>query len=177
MQEEQQSQSGKMIQNYPVDLTTDTARWTSPAYDVKFGQISELTSQQQDYNSFRVSAWGLSRGLSHLLKDYSQRELQSALDWLIISQNTHMVVMLNQAIEFEGFGYDMLDQIYVTIDTELFLPRGLRMHVTCITNIVQVDAESGALDKFVAVLDPGEARQYIQERRGMTIQTTAQNVH
>lgn len=174
---ERNLQENNNNQSYPIDLETDTARWASPAYQVTFGHVSEITPQQYDYNSFRVSAWGLSEGLSHLLKGYSQSELQSALDWLIISQNAHMVVMLNQAMESDSFDYNMLDQIFVTIDTELFLPRGLRMHVTCVTNIVQIDVDTATLDKFVAVLDPGEARQYVQERRGMTITTTQDTIH
>lgn len=166
----------KKIEHYPVDLEADTARWTSPAYQVHFGHIAEL-AQQLEIETFRISAWGLSEGLSQLLADYASSGLHSALDWLIVRQNAHMVMMLNDAMTTDEFNYDILDRIFITIDTEIFLSGGLRMHVTCVTNIVRVDSETAALDKFVAVLDPGEAEHYIRERRGMTLSTKRHTIH
>ena len=162
---------------FPVDLEADTARWTSPAYHIRFGHIAELTQQQFDIEPFHVSAWGLSDGLSHLLMDYEAIALHPAFEDLISQQNAHMVLMLNQAMEASDFNYEVLDQVFISIDTEIFLPRGLRMHVTCVTNIVQVDIENASLDKFVAVLDPGEVEHYIRERRGMTISTKRHVIH
>ena len=77
----------------------------------------------------------------------------------------------------DDFNFEMIDQIFISIDAELFLPRGLRMHVTCITNIVQVGSDQEMLDKFVAVLDPGEATTYVSERRGMTVSKNPNAIH
>ena len=165
------------IEHYPVDLEADTARWTSPAFQVRFGHIAELEQQQHEIEPFRVSAWGLSEGLSQLLADYTSSGLHSALDWMIVHQNARMVMMLNEAVVAQDFNYDILDRVFISIDTEIFLRGGLRMHVTCVTNIVQVDSETSALDKFVAVLDPGEAEQYIRERRDMIVPPNQNTVH
>lgn len=159
-----------------IDLEADTARWTSDFYRIEFDRISQIIPENVDDDTFRVSAWGLSTGLSQLLASYSAVQVKTAVDWLVIRQNAHMVVMLGEAMRSSDFDFRLLDQMFITIDAELFLPRGLRMHVTCITNIVQVGADSAELDKFVAVLDPGEAETYIQERRGMTVASTPKHI-
>lgn len=170
-------QSDLNPQNYPVDLESDTARWTSDAYNVRFDKIGESTQQDFDVNNFRMSAWGLSTGLAHLLQDYTPQQLENSLNWLISNQNPHMIALLNQAIDSGDMDYSSMDHIFIGIDTELYLRDGLRMHVICVTNIVQIDAERGILDKFVAVLDPGEADHYIRERRGMTFAKQSPTIH
>ena len=165
------------IERYPVDLEADTARWTSPAFQIRFGHITELAQQSYEIEAFRVSAWGLSEGLSQLLSDYPSSMLHHTLDTLIVNQNAHMVMMLNEAMTISDFNYDILDQVFITIDTEIFLPGGLRMHVACVTNIAQVNSDTATLDKFVAILDPGEAEHYIRERRGMTLSPKRHTIH
>ncbi|GAB5492372.1 MAG: hypothetical protein Phog2KO_25870 [Phototrophicaceae bacterium] len=152
----------------------DTERWTSSAYQIKFSQISLVDSQENPNASFRMSAWGLSTGLKHLLTDYSEKDIQTSADWLTIQQNAYVAVMLEDAMMSFGNTLElpMLDQIFISIDAELFLPNGLRMLVTCITNIVQVNDQTHDLDKFVAIVDPGEAQSYILERRG-----TSSSIH
>lgn len=148
----------------------DTERWTSSAYQIKFSQISLVDTQDNPDDSFRMSAWGLSTALRQLLSDYSEQDIQTASDWLIIQQNAYVAMMLEDAMMGFGSPLDlpMLDQIFISIEAEIFLPKGLRMLVNCITNIVEVDASTHALDKFVAIVDPGEAQHYILERRGMS---------
>lgn len=158
------------------DLEADTARWTSPAYEIKFGRINEMTSQAYEHENFRISAVGLSAGLMGLLADYRDEQLRSSIDHLIYQQNAHVVILLDHAMNSEGFDFERLDQIFIAIDAELFLPRGLRMHVTCITNIVQ-PGDDRQLDKFVAIVDPGEAEKYVSERRGMTFVSDRNSIH
>ena len=55
-----------------IELDSDTARWTSPAYGVRFGRVAEVMGQAAQQETFRVSAWGLSAGLTDLLADYSE---------------------------------------------------------------------------------------------------------
>ncbi|MGB7337842.1 MAG: hypothetical protein WBC91_03035 [Phototrophicaceae bacterium] len=160
-----------------IDLKADTARWTSSFYSVEFEQLSEIVSEQPDSEAFRISAWGISRGLHHLLGDYSAHEIKQAADWLVIHQNAHVVVLLSEAMTDADFNFSVLDQVFISIDAELFLPRGLRMHVTCITNIVQAGSDLSSLDKFVAILDPGEARKYILERRGTHVSSQSAAIH
>lgn len=155
----------------PQFFALDTERWTSPAYQVKFDQIALIDSQENPNASFRLSAWGLSVGLRQLLADYSDEDVRKAVDWLTIQQNAYVALMLEDTLlNFEQrLDLPMLDQIFISIDTELYLPKGLRMMVTCITNIVQVDEHNHELDKFVAVVDPGEAHIYAVERRGISM--------
>lgn len=154
----------------PPYLTLDTERWTSSAYQIKFDQIALIDSQENPDASFRLSAWGLSSSLRHLLADYNDEDIRKAVEWLTIHQNAYVALMLEDAM-LKGQKSDLptLDQIFISIDTELYLPRGLRMIVTCITNIVQVDDNNHELDKFVAVVDPGEAHIYAVERRGISM--------
>jgi hypothetical protein len=56
-----------------------------------------------------------------------------------------------------------LQNLFIATNAELFLPRGLKIVVSCVTNIVP-RREDDTVDKFVAVLDPSEAQLYIQER-------------
>lgn len=154
------------------DIAAQTARWTSPAYDVNFGQIDAVHTDHLQEQSFRLSAWGLSSGLRSLLEDYSDDDIRKAISWLTIQQNAYVAMLLDQvsiAPEWDTTT-PTLNQLYFAIDAELFLPRGLRMVVTCVTNIVA--SSDGELDKFVAVLDPGEAYLYVQERRGMDLNHT-----
>mgnify|MGYP006979900638 CR=1 FL=1 len=171
-----QSMPHNLPQPRHADLEADTARWTSPAYDVKFGRVEEVPAQSYEHENFRMSAIGISAGLMELLSDYRAEKLRSSLDHLLFQQNAHVVILLDRAMSNDEFNFEMLDQIFIAIDAELFLPRGLRMHVTCVTNIVQPGDDS-QLDKFVAVLDPGEAEKYVAERRGMTFATDSNIIH
>jgi len=159
--------------------TVNTARWTSPAYDVQFGQIDIVTPNDMTEQTFRLSAWGLSLGLRLLLTEYSDQEIRQAISWLTIQQNAYVAMMLEQVMMSAEWtvGVPPLDHLFLSIDAELYLPRGLRMVVTCVTNIVTLSVDDAALDKFVAVLDPGEAHLYVQERRGMNLPDTIQVVH
>lgn len=152
-------------------LALDTERWTSSAYQITFDQIALIDSQENPDASFRLSAWGISTSLRQLLADYSDQDIRKAVDWLTIQQNAYVALMLEDAMlnVEQRIDLPMLDQIFISIDAELYLPRGLRMIVTCITNIVQVDENNHELDKFVAVVDPGEAHVYAIERRGISM--------
>lgn len=158
------------------NLHDHTQRWTSSAYQINFGLISLVDSKQFQHESFRLSAWGLSTNLNQLLADYSDNEIRESVNWLTLQQNTYVAIMLEDAMLNLGTELNlmMIDQIFIAVDAELYLPRGLRMIVTCITNIVQIDAEKHELDKFVAVVDPGEAHIYTQERRIMNVGQTQQ---
>lgn len=147
----------------------DTARWTSPAYQVQFGQIAYVQPQAQQETAFALSAWGVSQGVKTMLAGYSDTEIQQSAEWLTMQQNAMVAQMLEQMsyeMRLDGGTLPPLEDLFITIDAELFLPRGLRMDVTCVTNIVPQGDEHDSLQKFVAVLDPSEARAYIVERRG-----------
>jgi hypothetical protein len=149
----------------------DTSRWTSSAYQIQFGQISYVVPHAQQETAFALSAWGISQGLKALLETYSDSDIKAAAEWLTMQQNTLVAQMLEQMsyeLRLEGAALPPLENLFITIEAEMFLPKGLRMDVTCVTNIVPVthDEEDDSLQKFVAVLDPSEARAYILERRG-----------
>ncbi|MEO0599207.1 MAG: hypothetical protein AAF126_24060 [Chloroflexota bacterium] len=158
----------------------DTARWTSPAYAIKFAQIDRVTTPDAHESPFRLSAWGMSAGLRTLLADFTDSEINQAVQWLTSYQNEHLIYMLEKAHRDEGLDRMMpsLDHLFIAIDAELYLPRGMRIVVTCVTNIVPFDNEDiHDLDKFIAVLDPGEVNHYIRERRGMNLQSHVKHVH
>ncbi|MEL6408733.1 MAG: hypothetical protein AAFR81_30485, partial [Chloroflexota bacterium] len=60
----------------------DTARWTSPAYAIKFAQIDRVTTPDAHESPFRLSAWGMSAGLRTLLADFTDSEINQAVQWL-----------------------------------------------------------------------------------------------
>lgn len=145
-----------------------TSRWTSRAYGVQFGQIETLKTGEEEFSAFTLSAWGLSRDLRALLSDYTDGQIQDAAKWVTMQQNNLVADILEQMSYDTHMGLSTLpplEQLFITVDAELFLPRGLRLPVTCVTNIVSEDSEEERLEKFVAVLDPGEVKPYIQERR------------
>lgn len=178
-----------MLRMYNQEMTEETEvlldqadvqRWTSPAFRVQFGQIAFVEAQAEQEKTFRLSAWGLSESLCNLLSDYSNSQIQEAVGWLTMQQNSLVAEMLEQ-MSFEarlsGSMIPSLEQLFVAIETELYLPRGLRMPVTCITNIVPHGRPMEALDKFVAVLDMSESQVYIQERRGTGTTPQTERLH
>jgi hypothetical protein len=147
----------------------DTLRWTSPAYQIQFGQVAYVVPQGQQETAFALSAWGISRGLKALLETYSDSDTRDAAEWLTMQQNSLVAQMLEQMsyeLRLDGGSLPPLENLFITIDSEMFLPHGLRLDVTCVTNIVPQGEKNEGLQKFVAVLDPSEARAYILERRG-----------
>ncbi|MCA9912489.1 MAG: hypothetical protein KC496_04055, partial [Anaerolineae bacterium] len=119
-----------------------TSRWTSRAYEVQFGQIETLKSGEEEFSAFTLSAWGLSRDLRSLLSDYSDGQIQDAAKWVTMQQNVLVADILEQMSYDTQMGVATLpplEHLFITVDAELFLPRGLRMPVTCVTNIVPQD--------------------------------------
>lgn len=156
------------------DTPLDTGRWTSPVYRVQFARIERVQvpawDDDPDYLEppFHLSAWGISEGLYSLLVDYSARDIYDATSWLTTTQNRLVVNALEQMSQdstMHAGNMPSLEHLFIAIETELYLPRGLRMPVSCVTNIVPHGNDTDALDKFVAVLDPGETRFYIRERK------------
>jgi hypothetical protein len=103
-----------------------------------------------------------------LLRDYSDGQVEDAARWVTMQQNGLVADILEQMSFDTRLGaapLPPLEQLFITVDAELYLPRGLRLPVTCVTNIVPHERDDDGLEKFVAVLDPGEVQPYIQERR------------
>jgi len=154
----------------------NTERWTSDAYRVRFAQIESIQPDSEDEEiAFDLSAWGISSGLRHLLVDYSDNELRDSSQWLTAQQNHLVADLLAQLLSESRLISDDVPQIehlFITVHAELFLSHGLRMHVACVTNIVPREANSNRLEKFVAILDPGEVQAYVSERK----QTNAMHV-
>lgn len=158
----------------------DTSRWTSPAYQIQFGQVAYVVPQAHQETAFALSAWGISQGLKALLVGYSDSDVRNSAEWLTMQQNTLVAQMLEQMayeLRLDGAALPPLENLFITIDAEMFLPRGLRMDVTCVTNIVPQGDEQEGLQKFVAVLDPSEARAYILERRGTNSAGNHEKLH
>lgn len=146
----------------------DVERWTSNAYRVQFGQIEFVQTPPDQEGAFHMSAWGVSSSIRDLLSDYSNQQVCDATAHLTLQQNAIVADILEQMSYSSRLGSNMippLEDLFITINAEIFLPRGLKMLVTCVTNIVTYGEEVG-LDKFVAILDPGEAQMYIRERKG-----------
>jgi hypothetical protein len=154
----------------------DTNRWTSPVYNVQFGQVSIVAPEAEQEAAFKVSAWGLSKNLRSLLKDYSDAHVREATEWLTLQQNALVADVLEQ-MQYSGQAIPPLEHLFIAIDGELFLPNGLRMLVTCVTNIVPHGTPSDGLDKFVAILDPGESDKYVIERKGVGLPTFGERIH
>lgn len=143
----------------------DTARWTSGAYRVQFDTVKYMPGSGDD-DMFDVSAWGISHSLRHLLADYRDEEIRNAAEWLAGNQSTLVANLLeDMAVNayHQGEAMPPLQNLFIATNAELFLPRGLKIVVSCVTNIVP-RREDDTVDKFVAVLDPSEAQLYIQER-------------
>lgn len=159
-----------------INAIFETSRWTSGAYQVQFGQIGILEFSEEQAAPFQLSAWGLSKDLRELLADYSDADVSKAIEWLMIQQTQLVVQMLEQISIEHGF-VPPLEQMFIAVDGELYLARGLKMMVTCITNIVPRGNDDNGLDKFVAVLDSGEAQNYVEERRGLGNVDSGEKLH
>lgn len=161
-----------MPEQTPQTLRANTARWTSSAYSITFAQVDRVSNPDAAESPFRLSAWGMSTGLRTLLADFTDEEINQAVQWLNSFQNEHLIHMLEQANREAG-SHQLLpdiDHLFIAIDAEMYLPRGMRIVVTLVTNIVPFQSEDiHDLDKFVAVLDPGETTHYIRERRDMNL--------
>lgn len=146
----------------------ETERWTSPIYQIQFGAVESITEENDEY-SFDTSAWGISTTLWRLLADYSRLTLRTSIEWLTAHQNQMVADILeNLAYDSHRRGEPIppLQHVFIAVESELYMPRGLRLPVICVTNIVPHGDEEDSMDKFVAVLDPGEAELYINERTG-----------
>lgn len=146
---------------------TDTARWTSSTYRIKFAAVGYVDAQIEGEQAFDLSAYGISSTLRTLLEDYSDGDLRIAAAWVAAYQN-HDVANALQSMAAHAYnsGADMpeLQDVFIAIEADLYLPGGLKMPVTCVTNIVPHGNHEDRMDKFVAVLDPSETRFYIDER-------------
>jgi hypothetical protein len=158
-------------QHEPALATDHTSieRWTSSAYRIRFGQIAFVYPEPDQEAAFRVSAWGISENLRYLLADYSDEHIRQTAEWLTIQQNTLVADVLDQ-VQNDPYlvedGIPPLEHIFISFNSEMYLKGGLRLSVICVTNIVPYGQPTAGLDKFVALLDPGEAKTYIRERRG-----------
>jgi hypothetical protein len=164
------------IQKTEIDIVFETSRWTSGAYEVQFGQIGIVEANPEQAAPFQLSAWGLSKDLRELLGDYSDTDVSRAVEWMMLQQTRMVVHMLEQITIEQGF-VPPLENLFISVEGELFLARGLKLLVVCITNIVPCGNENEGLDKFVAVLDPGEARNYIEERQGLSSTDSNEILH
>lgn len=145
-----------------------TARWTATAYAVGFGQVEQVPQLSEEQQAFQVSAWGVSAILRELLGDYSNMQVRASAEWLTLQQNQLVseMLMMSQIDWFrEHEPAPPLENMFFSVDTELFLPHGMMMHVTCVTNIVPRGEADDGLDKFVAILEPSEVTAYIAERK------------
>lgn len=158
---------------------SETARWTSSAYQVQFDTVQYLHADEQD-DVFRMSAWGMSQRLRSLLSDYRDEEISSATQWLANYQSNVVADLLEDlAVQTFRQGESMppLHTLFIAVETELFLPHGLKINVSCVTNIVPEDESEDSLDKFVAVLDPSEAQLYVMERSDGYVPQRTQYLH
>jgi hypothetical protein len=169
-------QDKEKLNDANLDTGSETARWTSGVYEVQFGQIALIEPIPDQRTAFQMNAWGLSKDLRELLADYSDTQVHRAIEWVLMQQ-TALIVNMLEHISMEGGFMPPLEHLFISLDTELFLPRGLRMLVTCITNIVPRGDEDDSLDKFVAVLDPSEALTYVEERRGLSNFDSDERIH
>lgn len=160
----------------PQPVPFDTNRWTASIYSVQFEKVSVVQPEPDEEAAFAVSAWGLSKNLSSLLTDYTDAHVREATEWLTIQQNALVADVLEQ-MQYSGHAIPPLEHLFIAIDGELFLPNGLRMLVTCVTNIVPHGNPSDGLDKFVAILDPGETDTYVIERKGVNLPTFGERIH
>lgn len=182
MHDNNQDNSHNETQEMPMhhnEWHSETARWTSSAYRVQFDTVQYLQADEQD-DSFRMSAWGMSQHLRTLLSDYRDEEINMATHWLANHQS-NMVADLLEDLALQTFrqGEAMppLHTLFIAVETQLFLPRGLKINVSCVTNIVAEDETEESLDKFVAVLDPSEAQLYVMERSDGYVPQRTQYLH
>lgn len=162
------------------DPTIDTERWTSPSYHIQFETIEYVLAEPDDDETFDMSAWGISRGLRALLADYSDWQVAVSTRRITGYQSQVVAnVLENMAMDAQSRGESIppLEHLFIAIDGMLFMPDGLRVDVCCVTNIVPRGEPEDGLDKFVAILDPGEAQFYIDERTGANLPPDNGRVH
>lgn len=165
--------------NFPIEPLDDEAefnaqhyedivgRWTSPLYAVQFASVETVPDHLDSEYLFDLSAWGISQSLRALLVDYSDEDIRSAVNWLAEQQNYIVTDALSEMVltmRDNGQYIPRMQSLFVMNEADLFLPKGLRVPVTCVTNIVPRNQPYEAVDKFVAILDPAEAQHYIEER-------------
>lgn len=146
----------------------ETSRWTSSSYRVRFDTVGTIDTAEGD-EEFNLSAWGISRSLRQFLVDYNDFEILEASHRAAMYQNTIVIDVLDDMMRSaykSGKPLPRLENTFIAIEVEMYLPRGLKVPVCCVTNIVPGNGEDDTMDKFVAVLDPAEARAYIDERAG-----------
>lgn len=160
---------------------SDTARWTSNAYHVQFATIEQIDASDEHDEAFGMSAWGLSRNLQQLLVDYADSAIRHSTRWMAAYQNQLVADALQDMVEqamLAGENIPDLQDLFIAIETELYLPHGLRMPVCCVTNIIpRGSTPAEGMDKFVAILDPSETRAYINERSGNVVPTFEDRLH
>lgn len=145
----------------------NTERWTSMAFQVQFEQIQHIQNDI-DADAFRLSAWGISRDLRNLLAAYTDRQITTATMYLTAQQNpivANILEHVTREARHHNRSLDPVENLFITVGGELFLPHGMRMPVACVTNIVPNGEYEDGIDKFVAVLDPAEVPTYIYERK------------
>jgi|GEM_PF-2232773 len=150
------------------DWLARTSRWTSSSYQIQFDTIALLTTEDDDdEDNFDLSAWGISQSLRDLLADYHDEDVLSATEWLASYQSLLVAQVLEEmahSARRERSSIPPLHRLFITLEAELYLPHGLRMPVSCVTNIVPYETSGGSVDKFLAILDRGETLAYIEER-------------
>lgn len=154
----------------------DSSRWTSEVYTIQFGQISTTRQKAKGESIYRMSGWGVSQSLRSLLADYSNDAVRQAVEWMADRQN-EIVLDILEELQYQPTQILSIEQLFIAVDTELFLTKGLRMPVTCVTNIVPYGNIASGLEKFVAILDPSEANQYIAERKGTSMVEPGERFH
>ena len=154
----------------------DPSRWTSEAYDIQFGQIETIQQKAKGESVYRMSAWGLSRSIRNLLADYSNDAIRQAVEWMAEYQNEAVLDVLEE-LQYQPAQVLPIEQLFIAVDTDLFLGKGLRMPVTCVTNIVPYGNIANGLEKFVAVLDPAEVNLYIAERKDTSMVEPGERLH
>ena len=177
---EPNAQNPKQSSENAATWDAETARWTSPTYNVQFATVAYVDQQPEGEYSFDLSAYGISRLLYSMLDDYSAGDLRQAAEWVTTHQN-HVVadILQNMAIAAHQSGETIpaLQDLFIATETELYLPHGLKMPVGCVTNIVPRGTIDDGMDKFVALLDPSETKAYIDERAEFINGRLDQHIH
>lgn len=163
-----------LIHDDELNWEDATARWTSAHFQVRFGSVRFVTHDADNESAFSLSAWGISEALHELLADYGDEVLHEATAFLTSRQSQIVAELLNEIthdVRRNGEIMPALEDLFIAVNVDLYLPRGLKMIVTCVTNMVMHEDDYG-IEKFVAILDPGEVQIYIDERRsGQTANT------
>lgn len=167
---------GYRIHDDELNWEDATARWTSSHFQVRFGSVRFVTHDADKESAFSLSAWGISEALHELLADYGDDVLHEATAFLTSRQSQVVAELLNEIahdVRRSGEIMPALEDLFIAVNVDLYLPRGLKMIVTCVTNMVMHEDDYG-IEKFVAILDPGEVQIYIEERRNGQMANTKQ---